>query len=274
MGGIGRRATVSMMYDVIITLVLLALCAMAMFSYISGNADGRGYFARFYAVDLASSADVVSAGYGDVSLRYDNLKPNLKLSFRNDDHSVSVAMQEADKTPLATAYYGKAVFEGQEKIDNPSFIILRKVEGVLSITDADKTLRACPWIVEKQVPIAGAVVHLEASDQIKEAFARTLPSITTTEDAAEANILLAAELRTDLANTVKFSRTSKDGAAVACNFVQQLGALTPALFDATDPEVVSGPMRLAITITAKQDAKLTEEQVGKALAHALAVYYR
>ncbi|MDD9953863.1 MAG: hypothetical protein OXR66_06020 [Candidatus Woesearchaeota archaeon] len=74
----------------ILSLVFLGLFAFTIFSYINANAQGEHFYSKVYAIDIATSAEVVNAGYGDVLLRYDNLKPNLDLAFLFTNGKVSI----------------------------------------------------------------------------------------------------------------------------------------------------------------------------------------
>jgi hypothetical protein len=261
-----------MTYEVVISLVLLGLFAIATFTYISSHANGAKYFSKFYANDIATAAEVVNAGYGDVLLRYDNLKPGLKLAFTLSNGKVSVGEPAAIE---ATTYYGQAKrFDGDGTIINPTYLVLRKAGG-FSITDAEKVLKTC-GTAQRKIPLEEAVVYVNAQKDIKDAFAKSLQgtSITITEEQSKATLQFTIEKRSGQKNVLAFSPTSDDGKIFTCNFVQQLGALSTIDFATSEPVVTAGPFAVGITITVGTDATLSGEQIGEALAHALAVYYR
>src|SRR4051812_40729012 len=117
----GRRGSTSMMYEVIMSLLLVALFAAASFSFITRNANGEQYFSKFYSTDLATSADIVNAGYGDVVLRYDNIRPGLDLRFWNENGRVRIGKPDANVGVLTTDYYGIAQSPKLHDFDYPTY---------------------------------------------------------------------------------------------------------------------------------------------------------
>ncbi len=103
---------VNLIYDAIFSLVILGLFAAGVFVYIENNATGAQYFSKFYATDLATSAQLANAAYGDVSLRYDNLKPELNLAFWFENGRVAVAKPPDSTTSVSAGASGIGLVKG------------------------------------------------------------------------------------------------------------------------------------------------------------------
>ena len=268
---LGRRGTTNIMYEIIISLVMLGLFTATVWLYIAGHANGEAYIARFYAADLTTSAEVVNAGYGDVLLRYDNVKQNMQHTFWLQNGRIDVG--KTGGTSLATGYYGKATrFDGDSEIISPNYLVLRKAGG-FSINNAEKFNVACPTVADKKVPLEKVSLYID-NDDARKAAAVSLASITVTDQSDKANIRVTVKRQSGTENKIEFGPTSPDGASLACLFLQQLGSLSTIPFTANTPAQSAGDFALAITITTRQDVKLTDEQVGQAIGHALAVFYK
>jgi len=288
---VGRRGAVGWMYEVLISLVLLALFAITVFLYIDANASGASYWSKFYAADLGTTADLVNAGYGDVLLRYDNLKPNLELAF----WATTNGLVAVDKSPLsrttydatgkrvkqtttadyalpltaAKQYYGLATpFRGNLLI-NPTYIALRKVDGTFALTEAELVMGTCP-IVEPSPTLQDATVNLQAPENVRQAFADVLKDtqlIQTTNDLATIKIHLA--LNGNEGDTIRYWGTNPTGARFACLFTQKLMTQTVREYTANEPSTITDDFTIRIELTS--DAK--QEDIGRSLAFALAEVY-
>jgi len=67
-----------LMHEAIIRIIIFVLLALDSFSFTAANANGKLNFGKIFSKDLATYADVVNSGYGDVMHRYDNHKPTIK----------------------------------------------------------------------------------------------------------------------------------------------------------------------------------------------------
>jgi hypothetical protein len=257
------------LHDAIISLIMLALFVGAVFTYINANTDGTMYFSRFFASDLASGAEVAAAGYGDVVLRYDNLKPTLPLTFWFTNGRVAVGKE----SEIGTAYYGKAKSFKEATIITPTYISLRKIDGTLAFGSADVARATCP--AAAVLPMNETAVYLDASEETRRAFTaalRDLP-IEIAQSEREADLLLKVRKSSGAENRVIFSPTDERGQRFDCLFLQQLSALTPLQLAADEPRNGGSTMGV-IEINITTNDVLTDEQAGKALAHALVVYFR
>lgn len=109
----GRRGTLLVSYETLMALVLIGLFAYASLNYISAKANGELYFSKFYSKDLSTSAEIASAGAGNVNLRYDNLKDNLELRYSFSEGTVTVGnIGKNGVEAKNTEYYGRIKYEG------------------------------------------------------------------------------------------------------------------------------------------------------------------
>jgi hypothetical protein len=296
-GGKGRpkKGSIMSMFDTLLTLLFLGIFIAAVFPFIAKNANSDAYFSRFYAVDLGTGAELVNAGYGDVVLRYDNLKPN-GLTFWLDNGRVGVGkkpdgMLLADAAPAYLlqippgtfiSYYGGAERypAGPSVIEAPLFLVLRKNEGAFAITESETLLKDCPAfrpIVKRE----DAVVHLEVDSpldgderQMRGTFYAALDTmgLKHTDEDDKANVRFKITKQAGNANKIEFGPTSVDGKAFGCLFVKRLEAITLVDYESEDPSRSAGTSLHASIIVTHKDP-IRNEQIAQALANALAVYY-
>lgn len=285
---VGRRGDVTMMYEIVISLLLIAFFTYATFTFIAANARGEGYFSRFYALDLGTTAEIVNAGYGDVVLRYDNLKPTLDLAFWFGDSIVAV---ERPSGPIseeryeglapnmssfaARQHYGKAEsYAGATVAVNPVFLIFRKSDGVFAVMEGDATLKTCPLVSEKAVPAANAWIYLDADPAVVAEFKQQLAStkLVVTDKREGANIILSVKQENAAEDTIEFTSTSADGISFSCLFKQQLESATLARFAGDMPTQSGTAFQVGVTLRTRSPVR--NDQVAKALAKAMVVYYR
>jgi hypothetical protein len=109
---------------------------------------------------------------------------------------------------------------------------------------------------------------------VKSAFKLAIDGtpITMADSAAGASVQLDVLKANGAQNQILFAATNPEGASLDCYFVQQLAAVSPLQFDANTPLQQGSAFSAGIMITT--NGVLTDEQVGKALAHALVVYAR
>jgi hypothetical protein len=298
-----RRGQTNPIFDMLLSLIMIGFFAATMFYYILANANGEAYFAKFYSADIATSAEITNAGYGDVVLRYDNLKPSLDLRFWFDNGKVGASMIPAtdftaavteiiDVVPKffsqlpeggAARYYGKqTVYQsGLAVVDRPVFLVLRKTGGTFSIAESETELRDCPRVSTKAVAQEKAIVYLGVDSPVtddqdsmrtllKNALAATV--ITTTEDKEDANIIIKIKKQNGDKNDISIAPTSTDGQSLACLFERRLKAITLTEYGSSEIHVSGTAFEVHITITTKDT--LTNEQITQALVNALAVYYK
>ena len=291
---VGRRGVNTMLYEIIISLVLLGIFAAATFPYIYANANGEAYFSRFYATDIATTAELVNAGYGDVVIRYDNLKQTMDLSFVFDNGAVAVGkpaegMLLADAVPkfflqvpanFAVQRYGKAErFESIEPIQKPAFLTFRKTDEVFSIAESETQVKSCP-VVDPIVKREDAKVHLSVNsaidddeEQLRLLLQHELKqmNIPYEDDEKDATIRIKIDKHIGEKDTVVISPSSDDAKAYSCLFIQRLEAISLAKFEKNEPASFGSGMFVRIGITI--NSPVTNAQIAKAMANALAVYY-
>jgi hypothetical protein len=280
-----------MMFEVIFSLILLGLFAFGTFSYIASHTNGEEYFSKFYAADIASSADIVLAGAGDVVLRYDNLKPNLDITFWLSNGRVAAGkstLSNAQPIEAAESFYGVAPAyypSAGSVLVRPLFLLLRKSGGTFAITEDGALLKTCPVVAKRVVEPSTALVLIDIkksitakdAEAIKTSFAKTLPDIKTTRNSDDKpNIVLSVTLVQGTQDTLSFAPTGPDGAAYACLFAQTLEQSTLIPFVSTGPAQTSGAasaLNVDIMISSRGDASLQPDAVGRALAATLAAYF-
>jgi hypothetical protein len=282
----GERGSLLLSLDTVLAMVLVLGFAMLTFTYVQDNANGDAFFSRFYAADLSTSADLVNAGAGDVILRYDNIKKDSKLSFWLTSTSIRVGTTPVQQLQIppdtaAVGYYGNPGgnpknFEGDTFILNPQYLVLRKIGSSFAVNEAEKALTTCTAVTQRQVEFKDARVFLQAPEEISKSFKDSIKEsgITVAESQTDATIVITIEKKIGAKNELAFAPASEEARSLYCNFEQQLAALTITQFDANEPGQTQGTFQAAITITAVDSQKPTDEQIGRALAHALAVHFR
>jgi hypothetical protein len=264
-----RRGATTMTYEVIISLILLALFTVATFGYITAKADGSTYFSRFYSADLATSADIVNSGAGNVILRYDNLKNNVDLTYQFSDGIITV-MPAGKPTVAVKQFYGKSGnYQGIKEINAPSYLVLRKINKGFAISDVEQVITACPAAPKTPSP-ENARISIQASQGITSAFAESLKNTPLTVTGQNPNIIIEVSRTAGTSNAVRIAPTNVQGKAVSCHFIQQLAALSLLSYSINEPQ--SAPaFSLKITITTADT--ISDEQIGRALALALVRFY-
>lgn len=291
----GRRGATTFLNEVVLSIIFVAVFALAVVNYINANAKGEEYFARFYAADLGTSAELVNAGYGDVVLRYDNLKPNLELRFWLDNGKIGVshlpegtvgeaAAELIDQIPrffllvpqgAAAQFYGLAstYIHGPVVLDQPVFLVLRKTDAGFIIDEAETEIRQCPLPNVKEVAKEQAVIHLAMADKAKaERISSYLAKqgLKVTSDPGAANIMITLHEQAG-SPAVSAKPTSIDGRSLACLIGRRLNAITLKEHAFTEPDLYGGEFTLEVTISGD---RLPEQTIGQAVAEALAVYLR
>jgi hypothetical protein len=299
-----RRGQTSPIFDMLLSLIFIGFFAITVFYYVLANANGEEYFARFYTADLATSAEIVNAGYGDVVLRYDNLKPNLDLRFWFDNGKVGASMipvtndfaaavtslvdivpkffSQVPAGAAARTYGIQTVYQsGPAVTDRPVFLVLRKSGDTFSISESETELRDCPRVGTKAVPQDAALIYLGVDSPAKddEDAIRTLlknslsaTTIKTTDERAKASIIIELKKQNGEKNEISVAPTSSDGQSLGCIFTKRVEAITSNDYEAPQIYVSGTAFELHITITTKD--KLTNEQIAQAIVTALAVYYK
>lgn len=290
MGAWWRHGVISDMFETIITLALLGFFALAAYGFIATNANGEAFYARFYAMDMASTAELVNAGAGDVVLRYDNIKPNLDISFWVDNGRIGVGrttLSGLQPSDARQVFYGLAIDypTGAIMLTRPAYLVLRKSRESFAITQAETVLASCPTMASKAVPISEAVVSINITKaptstyaaEAQRAFGEILSAVKMAQQDEVPNVIFDITIVTGQANAIAFGPTSDHGAAFDCVFADQLRLISNIPFIADTPTVTAGvpsTMRIPIAITAKNDVFLRPEQLGITLANSLAIYYR
>lgn len=291
MGSGGRRGIMSDMFEAIFSLILISMFGLFTFFFILAKANGESFYSKFYGVDISSTAELVNAGAGDVVLRYDNLKPNLDLGFWLDNGQVTVGKNTASNLPPVDAvryYYGIAADypTGAILLKRPLYLALRKNKDSFAITEAETLLQACVIPAKKAIEFNDVLLSIDVKKAptatyaatIKSAFSSTVPAIKTTEKPEDKpNVIIDITMVQGDKNTIVFQPTGADGEALSCVFKDQLGAVSVIKFEANTPTVQSGAqptITMGMTITTTNKVYLKPEQVGIALANALAIYYR
>ena len=278
-----------MMYEVIISLILIALFAFTTFTYINANTDSNDFFSKVYAIDIATTADLVNAPYGDVVLRYDNLKTTLNLGFWLSEGRIAISEATDTKTePMSSneEFFGKPKQYVAEKeyYEKPVYFVLRKNNALFSISEAETTLKTCSFVESKSIKKTDAKVYLEiknaiiegTSAEIKTVLSQALANVAipTTDKKEDATITVTLELKNSDKNYITFMPTSEDGQSIACLYHAQLKTLTLIPFETNTPSRQGKGIVLTITLETAQDVTITNKQIGLALANAIAVYYR
>jgi hypothetical protein len=263
------RGDVSVSWDALIAALFFTLIGAMLIMYILSHTNSDLFFSRYHSVDVATSAQVVAAGNGDVVLRYGAIKPGSKLSYSLQNGRVGVG----NGVPTATKFYGQAPrYDGPAQLETPTFLALRFIGGSFSIDDAQSLRTLCPAAAHA-VAVDKAIVQLRATPATVAAFKDALkgtPIIVS--DKAPTTIIVITRTAGDA--SLRFSPTNDEGRVYACHLARQFSALTAVPFSMEEPRSAGDKFVVDLTITTPADVTLTDEQVGKALAYALAVHYR
>jgi hypothetical protein len=256
----GGRGSVGWMYETIISLVLIGLFTVTTMGFIEYNATGEIFFSRFYANDLSSTADLVAASYGDIVVRYDNIKPSLDLSFQNTPGKIRVY---TGKDIGTSAYYGKMSYEGAFLLERPGYLVLRNIAGRMSMQDAQITTSKCGS--SKLLP-EEVIITLKGPEQIVNSFRQTLDG-TVFKFQDNGNIILNVERTQGVQNKIIFSASNDDGKSYACHILERF-SISGLQFSGNEPGTESR-FALSMVITISSEEVLTDEQIGRTLALAL-----
>jgi len=285
-----RRGSLMWMYEFVQSLIFIGLFIVVVFTYISSHADGSAFFSQFYAIDLATTAQTVNAGYGDVLLRYDNLKPTLNLRFWLENGVVIVAKPTQtyteglssknvlDSVTTTERYYGFAKKYPIEKVlDAPRYIALRKFEDSFTILDSNEPLVACPIVTTEFLPLEEVSIKLEIegslTDAEKDVIRNAFTDVVGNKVADDGTIILQLTKETGDRTTVNTGATSEHGVRFACLFKHHLTQLTNLPLTTDLPTPTGSGFTVPLTITVGNLDTVRNEQIGQALGIALATYY-
>ncbi len=286
-----RKGSIPWMFEALFSLILLAIFAYGIFTYISTHASGEAYFSDVYSIDLATSTDLVNAGSGDVVLRYDYIKPDLDLGFLFSAGNILVGKPAMGGPPVlgARRYYGiakKYPFASTAFIHS-KYLVLRKIGPNFAVTEDMTTLSSCNTVETPVVSAQSAKVFIDVkggsqsdSQKVRQAFSDTLKTISLVDESL-ANVKIYITTKTGDANTLDIDSTSPDGGAFACAFKAQLPASTLIPYITNGPSsatsttsTTSNSMTVRMTITTSNKNNLTPDKLGRTIATAFAAYLR
>ncbi len=265
----GRRGSVSWLYEVIISLILLAVFTVVSLLYINANASGASYWSRVYAHDISTTGDIVNAAYGDVLLRYDNLKHDLGITIWAVKNGIIETLPvEGKQTPPPEAfktYYGLAgEFPKPAYFVNPRFLAFRKIADAFALTDTQEPIRACPH-TDPGITPADARVFVDGPPSAVAVFVKLLEQAKiAVVPRDEANIRLALVPGSG-ERTVQYGPTSQAGAVLACLMTKQLEQQTLSTYAVSGPSISGTAFQLTTTISPDTES----EKAGRALALAI-----
>lgn len=281
-----RRGSVNWQFEILISLVLLAVFAYASYTFIAVNADGSSFFGRYYAADLATSSEIVNAAYGDVLLRYDNIRHDLDLGFWPSNGRIAVGKPMLGQEPAdaAVGAYGRADrYPVGKPIIDPSYLVLRKVGASFGITGIETTLESCPTVATRAVPLKDAAVHLSFAGSMTQAdasraaqaFREVLKgsNISIADDPPDATITIRVTTSAGPSNAIMIRPAGADAISIACDYAQQLGTLALVDFMRQVPPPAGNDFVADITVVTTSDVLLRPEQLGQAAAYAIVRYY-
>ncbi len=295
----GRHGEIPWILDTLISLILIALCAYAMFAYIGTNAKGEGYFSRYHAADLSSIAEIAAAPQGDTTVRYDNLRDTLDLGFwfTNGKVAVGTPQRFAERVGLvgdrqdampasidqppgaAIGRYAPAERYRDSAFDKPRALAIGSNHGTLTVVDIAQASEACP-----QAP---STIARENAKAFFDLAGAATPTDREAAQAAFRDVLQAAHIqiaqneadatigaRIALAVGSDSSLTAQPGdavsVAIACDAAQQLRVLTLADIAFSLPSATgTGPSIADMTLTVSNEDRIAPAQIGRAAAYAL-----
>jgi len=299
----GRRGSIPWVFEVLISLILLALSGYAMFEFIASNARGEGFFSRYHSADIASIAQLAAAPQGDVVIRYDNLRDDLDLGFWFTNGRVAVGVPRrgggtglsSNRQPTlppsfeepetaAIGRYAPVVDYRISAFDSPGRLVITRHGPTIAILDAVAARDACPLPAAAQVPLADAKAWLwltgaltpSERDEAIAAFRGVIGAtrIGMARNEEDATVSMRVTLAAGEATMLWMGPSSADAAGIACDFAQQLRILTLEDVVFTAPSVVDGPVVADVTLTAANDDRIGPSQIGRAAAYAIARRYR
>jgi hypothetical protein len=272
------------------SLAFIALFSYATISYINAHANSQAYFGEFYAADLASTNQLVRAGYGDVVLRYDNLRTNLDLMFWTDNGKVTVGAaneQRIQPTDAITRTYRPALSypTGAAVYHDPYYLVIRKHDGAMDLAEAETALKSCTMVETPSVGRKDAKIYAsytpEASNPL---FLQTLKeelapfNIIVVEKEEDANIVVQLTVQTQPKDSIWGATLvgEKDAESLECLFRQQVQASTLIAFTesfATDPKK-DAAIEVRVLLRHDEKKSIDPKETAKSLAKALEVYLR
>lgn len=280
------RGEVRLLLEVVIALALLGLFVAASYTFIYSHDLGNGYFSQFYATDLATSAELVNAPYGDVILRYDNLKPTaLAFWLRNGRVAVGRPLPDGTEPPGAEArFYGHAEDypSGPLTLHSPTYLSLRKVGGSFAISDVETLLRECPRpaiVLDPQRVVVSLALEGFTEDDaadIRTVFAEALDGygMALVPSPADANVRIGLVRIAGRPEEVTAAAQTEEDASFTCLLRTQLETLANTRYAGEDRPQGSaqGIVDVTISLTLSSESRITGRQIGTALALALAEY--
>jgi hypothetical protein len=123
--------------------------------------------------------------------------------------------------------------------------------------------------------VAGALTpteQAEANTAFRESLAPTQLTLASSDKDATVTIKITVDAGTQ--TSVDTRPAGEDATVIACDFAQQLRALTLADIAFTAPTPTTGPVLADITLTLGNEDRITPSQIGKAAAFALARRYK
>lgn len=281
----GRKGEESLILEVLISIAFFTLFGVTAFLYIASNANSEAFFAKVYATEVATMAELVNAPQGDVTLTYDNLREDLAYRFEMTASRIVVSpIREEGIGPSETRFYGMAdEYVRESVLDDPSYLVLRKVGGSFGILDAQRSFGACTHPGTRLVPLHEASVWFTADglsdeelQEVEDELFRTLNEfkIPIASDEATATVLITLHVQSGSSDVLATQQTSEDGAAIACLFEQSLEALSLREFSGTQPPTsLQSRIELEMTLTIDNTGIFDPEYIGQGLGHALGRYY-
>jgi hypothetical protein len=300
--GVGRKGSLPLVYEIVVSLLLLGLFAGVVYLYIAGNANGASFWSKVYAQDLSTSAELALAGNGDVSLRYDNLKTTLNLGFWLTNGKVAVAKlpQAATAFEITTSgvrsetaldigeppgaakgHYGLAQeYPRPGLLQNPSYLALRKIGTAFSIMPADLVDFACPAATPPvakenarvQLEVKGSYTD-EQKTQMLDALRAVLKDTPLQVVEKDGTIPITITRQQGQKLAVSFAPSGPAGARLSCLFLEKLQTITNSPFEGAAPSPSGASFGLDATITLTSNDQITPDYIGKAIGLALAGMY-
>lgn len=252
--------------EIFVAIAIAAMMGWLMLSYVDAQLDNTGYFAEFYAKDLATLADVTISGPGEVTILYDNLKAlpqeftiHKSVTVRaGDDYSVEQSRSFGIPEGVsASPYTGSPRFLAFSK-RNDQFVVSEATGFATACEDVPRT-RGLDYFIEveesKYSLISGGM-----REAISPAFRNNSPVMVTNLEDAD----LVFEIKEDEQFRIVHA-SNKEDEYLACVIKSQLSAFT-------NKDVVLEDTGKAGTfvIHAGMDSKI----LGQTLGRSVVIYAR
>lgn len=288
---LGRKGEERLLLEMLVALVLLAAFVFSVMSFLSGSDLGESYFRKFYAVDIASNAQIVASANGNLALRYDNLNPTLPITFTFDNGKIEVSGTNAPASPIVRKdvfFYGKTAEypSGPVSFSQPQYLALRKVGESFAITEVESLLRSCPRPENRALTKSTLVAYLNVEgfsaiqeNTLQTEFRKALESngLTPAENSDDASLSITIRVkRGDDPGFSTSSSSSADTSSLSCLFSEQLSVLSNIPFPR--PEISeslpagSTPVFVDVTMVVPEQRQPSPQQIATALSLAIARY--